>query len=196
LNFENFNTNNYKIILKNNKQKLTVLVTGGAGGIGSAICKKFAETGYSVIITYNSDAEKANKLLAELNKIQNLKSETQNHAIFQAPNTNPKKLKELTDFVEEKYGKLDVLVNNAGITTQVKHNDLDSLTDEWIDKILQTNVKGTFAMIRAMKNLLTPNPFDEELSLVKKDKNTPPPGRAVKFLIFCNFDEIKFCLWT
>jgi 3-oxoacyl-[acyl-carrier protein] reductase len=124
----------------------TALITGGAGGIGSAISRKFAESGYSVIITYNSDREKAEKLLISLPK--------GNHAIFQAPTTNPEMLKALTEFVEDKYGKLDVLINNAGITTPVKHDDLDGLTDEWIDKIMQTNVRGTFAMIRAMQTCL------------------------------------------
>jgi 3-oxoacyl-[acyl-carrier protein] reductase len=124
----------------------TALITGGAGGIGSAICRKFAESGYSVIITYNSDKEKAEKLLISLPK--------GNHSIFEAPTTNSEKLKALTEFVKEKYGKLDVLVNNAGITTPVKHDDLEGLSDEWIDKILQTNVRGTFAMIRSMQSCL------------------------------------------
>jgi 3-oxoacyl-[acyl-carrier protein] reductase len=126
--------------------KGVVLVTGGAGGIGSAISEKFAQEGYSVIITYNSDVQKAEKLLATLPE--------GNHAVFQAPTTNPERLHALRDFVKEKYGKLDVLVNNAGITTPVKHDDLEGLSDEWIDRILQTNVRGTFAMIRAMKELL------------------------------------------
>ena len=123
-----------------------ILVTGGAGGIGSAICRKFAEAGYSVIITYNSDKNKAEKLLKSLSE--------GNHAIFHAPNTDVQKLQNLSKFIEEKYEKLDVLVNNAGITTPVKHDDLDGLSDEWIDKILQTNIRGTFAMIRAMKLFL------------------------------------------
>ena len=142
------------------------LITGGAGGIGSAICRKFAESGYSVIITYNSDREKAEKLLASLAE--------GNHAIFQAPTTNPEKLRALMEFVEAKYGKLDVLVNNAGITTPIKHDDLESLTDEWIDKILQTNVRGTFAMIRAMKPLLTSQPPLGEPNL---DSKVPPSER-------------------
>ncbi len=124
----------------------TALITGGAGGIGSAICIKFAESGYSVIITYNSDKNKAENLLKTLPE--------GNHAIFHAPNTDAGKLQELSNFIDEKYGKLDVLVNNAGITTPVKHDDLEGLSDEWIDKILQTNVRGTFAMIRAMKPFL------------------------------------------
>lgn len=135
-----------------------VLVTGGAGEIGSAICRKFAESGYSVIVTYNSNAQKAEKLLDNLNsissEISNPKSEIPLHSIFHAPTTNPAKVAELQKFVAEKYGKLDVLVNNAGITTPVSHDDLDGLTDEWIDKIMATNFKGGFAMVRAMRSLL------------------------------------------
>lgn len=46
------------------------------------------------------------------------------------------------------------MVNNAGVTTPVKHDDLEGLTDEWIDKIMQTNFRGSFAMVRAMQGLL------------------------------------------
>lgn len=129
--------------MTNNK---TVLVTGGAGGIGSAICKKFAEAGYAVIITYNGNLEKAEKLCKSL--------VGEGHSVFHAPVNDAKRLSELADFVESKYGKLDVLVNNAGITTPVAHDDLDGLTDKWIDQIFETNVRGTFAMIRACKALL------------------------------------------
>ncbi len=148
-----------------------VLVTGGAGEIGSAICKRFAENGFDVIITYNSNAEKAEKLLAELviisSKIVNHKSQIVNHSIFHAPTTDATKLLELKDFVQEKYGKLDILVNNAGITTPVPHDDLDSLTDEWIDKIMQTNFRGSFAMVRAMKSLM----LNDELIVVNEIDN-------------------------
>lgn len=128
-----------------------VLVTGGAGEIGSAICRKFAENGFAVIATYNSNSAKAEKLIEELNAV----SEGQiRHSIFHAPTTDAQKVADLKAFVIEKYGKLDVLVNNAGITTPVPHNDLEGLTDEWIDKIMQTNFRGSFAMVRATKELL------------------------------------------
>jgi 3-oxoacyl-[acyl-carrier protein] reductase len=81
-----------------------------------------------------------------------------NHSIFHAPNTDFEKVNALAEFIKTKYGKLDILVNNAGITTPVSHADLDGLSDEWIDKIMQTNVRGTFAMIRAMKPLLERSP--------------------------------------
>ena len=133
-----------------------VLVTGGAGEIGSAICRKFAENAFDVIITYNSNAQKADNLLKSL--------PAGNHSVFHAPTTDIQKVAELKTFVAEKYGKLDVLVNNAGITTPVPHDDLDGLSDEWIDKIMQTNFRGGFAMVRAFKDLLLKS--DEETALV------------------------------
>lgn len=131
-----------------------VLVTGGAGEIGSAICKQFAANGYDVIATYNSNPVKAEKLLEELNQLPITNNQSTNHSIFHAPTTDAQKVNDLKAFVAEKYGKLDVLVNNAGITTPVPHDDLEGLTDEWIDKIMQTNFRGSFAMARAMKELL------------------------------------------
>jgi len=132
------------------------LVTGGAGEIGSAICRKFAENGFNVVITYNANAEKAEKLLAGLNQLPVTNNQFPNHCIFHAPTTDPEKVAALKQFVQKKYGKLDVLVNNAGITTPVKHDDLDGLSDDWIDKIMQTNFRGGFAMVRAFKDLLSP----------------------------------------
>jgi 3-oxoacyl-[acyl-carrier protein] reductase len=130
---------------KKNKNK-TVLVTGGSGEIGSAICRKFAENGYDVILSYNSNTEKAKKVLEELGP--------GNHAAFQASNIDAKQISKMKMAIEKKYGKLDVLVNNAGITTPVAHADLEALTDEWIDKIMQTNFRGSFAMVRAFKELI------------------------------------------
>jgi len=59
--------------------------------------------------------------------------------------------------VTERYGTLDVLVNNAGMTRPVPHDDLDALDDAIIDQILQVNFRGAFACIRAFKELLMTN---------------------------------------
>jgi len=157
----NENLNNPRSERQHNNSPLgaggtTVVVTGGAGGIGSAICKKFAAAGSSVVITYNSNPEKAKGLLEELNAI----SESLNipisdkHSIFHAPVNDSKRVQHLASFIKEKYGRVDILVNNAGVTTAVPHDDLDDLTDEWIDKIFAINFRGAFAMVRACKDLL------------------------------------------
>lgn len=127
-------------------QNKVAIVTGGAGGIGSAISQQLARAGARVVVTYNSDSAKADALLATL--------PGDGHAVRQVSVTDSASLTKPVDFVTETYGRLDILINNAGITTPVPHDDLDGLTDEWIDRILQTNVRGTFAMIRACKSLL------------------------------------------
>lgn len=130
------------------KNKVAV-VTGGAGGIGSAICKKLADAGARIVITYNRNVEKAEALRSILTG--------DDHLVVHAPTVDQEKVKALAARINEHYGRLDILVNNAGITTPVPHHDLEALTDQWIDKIMQTNVRGTFAMIRACKHLLEKN---------------------------------------
>lgn len=122
------------------------VVTGGAGGIGSAISRTLAQAGATVVITYNSDSVRANALLGTLSG--------EGHAVVQASVTDGESLGRLAGFVAQRYGRLDLLVNNAGVTTPVPHDDLDGLTDEWIDRIFKTNWRGAFAMIRACQPLL------------------------------------------
>lgn len=129
-----------------NQSNKTALVTGGSGGIGSEICRHLAKAGYKVIVNYNSNASSAETVIKSL--------EGEEHAIFQASVTNSEELKTMADFVKTKYGRLDILVNNSGITKPVPHHDLDNLEDEWIDKIMQVNFRGAFACVRYFKTLL------------------------------------------
>lgn len=122
------------------------LVTGGGGGIGSAICRALAQHGYRLVVNYRSSRAKAEETL------QGLSGE--GHTLFQASVTDSAGLHDMAHCVAETYGRLDLLVNNAGITTPVEHADLDGLSDEWIDRIFQTNVRGTFACVRACQKLL------------------------------------------
>lgn len=122
------------------------LVTGGAGGIGSAICRRLASAEMAVIVTYTQNQDKAAALVKSL--------EGDNHLVMQAPVDDSRAQAALAQAVQEKYGRLDLLVNNAGITQPVPHHDLDSLTDEMIDEIFRVNVRGALASIRALKTLL------------------------------------------
>lgn len=127
----------------NNK---VALVTGGAGGIGSAICRRLADEGAQVIITYSRSQDKAEALLSEL--------AGDNHMVAQTPVDDSAAQAELAQAIHEKYGTLDILVNNAGISRAVPHDDLDALDDDLIDSIFRVNVRGALASVRAMKDLL------------------------------------------
>lgn len=122
------------------------LVTGGGGGIGAAICRRLAAAGAQVVINYNSNASKAQAVADSL--------AGENHLLIQASVTDSAALTQMAAQVTEHYGRLDLLVNNAGITRPVPHANLDELDDGWIDRIFQTNVRGAFACVRAFKELL------------------------------------------
>ena len=133
-------------MIDNSMQDQVALVTGGGGGIGSAICRRLAAGGARVIITYRQDADKAQRTLASL--------AGDGHMAAQVSVTESAALTAFAAQVTERYGRLDLLVNNAGITTPVAHKELDALSDEWIDRIFATNWRGAFATIRAFQPLL------------------------------------------
>jgi 3-oxoacyl-[acyl-carrier protein] reductase len=127
-------------------QNQIALVTGGAGGIGSAICRRLADAGATVVLTYSSNETKARALAESLHGT--------GHIAVQAQVDNSESLNALQTLIQEKFGALDLLVNCAGVTTPIKHDDLGSLTDEWIERIFNVNWRGAFATIRALKPLL------------------------------------------
>ena len=112
------------------------LVTGGAGGLGHAICVALAAEGASVVVGYNSAADAANALAARLKR--------GSVALF-APVTDTLALTALHDEIKTRFNRLDILINCAGTTRFVPHGDLDSLDDSLINTILATNVRGPFA---------------------------------------------------
>jgi 3-oxoacyl-[acyl-carrier protein] reductase len=124
------------------------VVTGGAGGIGEAICQGLARVGCAVVVGYNSSEGPAQTLAAKLPVA------TLPHQALKAPVTDSTALAELAETVQRVYGRCDILVNCAGTTRYVPHADLDALDDALIDQILSTNVRGPFAAIRALRSLL------------------------------------------
>jgi 3-oxoacyl-[acyl-carrier protein] reductase len=122
------------------------VVTGGSGAIGSAICRHFAEAGATCVVTYNMGERAANDLLATL--------PGKGHWSARAPVDDSAAFNALAAKVKSENGKLDVLVNCAGITRFVPHNDLDALDDQLIDDIFRVNWRGPFAAVRAFRTLL------------------------------------------
>ena len=122
------------------------VVTGGGGGIGSAICQRLAAAGAQLVITYHSDQGKAR---ATVNGLAG-----GNHLVIRCPVDDSAMQSALAEAIREKFGRLDILVNNAGISQAVAHEDLEGLDDELIDRIFRVNWRGAFASIRALAPLL------------------------------------------
>ena len=123
-----------------------VVVTGGGGGIGSAISKRLARAGASVVMTYRQDRAKAEAVAAAL--------DGDDHMVARASVTKSGVLDALAAQVHSRYARLDMLVNNAGISRAVTHDDLEALDDEIIDAIFATNWRGAFACVRTFRPLL------------------------------------------
>lgn len=122
------------------------VVTGGAGGIGSAICEALAEAGARVVVGYHRSQAAAGRLAAGMPGGP--------HLALPAAVTDSAALGGLAAEIERRHGRCDLLVNCAGVTRFVPHHDLDALDDELIDHILATNVRGAFASIRALRPLM------------------------------------------
>ncbi len=127
------------------------VVTGGGGGIGSAICATLADQGASVVVGYHRSREGAEALCARLDG-------GGRHVALPAPVTDSAALHRLAVEVERHYARCDLLVNCAGTTRFVPHADLEALDDALIDEILATNVRGAFAAVRALRPLLAGRP--------------------------------------
>ena len=126
--------------------RAVALVTGGAGGIGSAICRALAASEMQVVVGYNRSADAAHALAKSL--------PGEGHVALTAPVTDSAGLLALAEEINTRYGRCDVLVNCAGTTRFVLHHNLDDLDDVLIDTILATNVRGPFAATRALCPLL------------------------------------------
>jgi 3-oxoacyl-[acyl-carrier protein] reductase len=126
------------------------VVTGGTGGIGAAICKALGSAGFAVVVGYRRSAAAAGRLAAAL--------PGSGHTAMSAAVTDSVSLRVMAAEVVKRYDRCDVLVNCAGTTRFVPHGDLDGLDDALIDEILATNVRGSFAAVRALWPLLRVSP--------------------------------------
>jgi 3-oxoacyl-[acyl-carrier protein] reductase len=125
------------------------VVTGAGGGIGSAISRRLADAGACVVLTYRQSREKTQAVSESLSG--------EGHMVVQAPVDDSAAVERLAGEVDGRHGKVHLLVNCAGITRPVAHDDLDGLDDELIDGIFRVNWRGAFAMIRAFRPLLEKN---------------------------------------
>ena len=123
-----------------------VLITGASNGIGRATARLLARKGATIAIGYHANKERAVAVLGSLPDAK--------HSIIQVDISNPKSVKKMAEKIKNSYGKLDVLVNSAGLTQPIPHKDLETLDEKVFDKLLQLNAGGPFSVIRHHIDLL------------------------------------------
>ena len=116
-------------------EKRTVLVTGASRGIGKAIATLFAENKYNVLINYNKSEEEAMDLY------NNLKSKGYSVDVYKADVSKKEEVNMMINYCIGKFEKIDVLINNAGITKTKLFTDISY--EEW-DEVMATNLNGVF----------------------------------------------------
>lgn len=121
------------------EEKQVILVTGGSRGIGKAIALKYARNGYNVVLNYVSENTDVQELAEEF------KEYGSEILCIKADISKSEQVKELVKTAIEKFGRIDVLVNNAGIT---KDTLLMRMKEEDFDKVIDINLKGTFLVTK------------------------------------------------
>ena len=112
------------------------LITGGSRGIGEKIAERFAQAGYNLIINYVSNIENVEELEAKIKGNANIEI-----LFIQSDVTSFESCENMVNEAIKKFGHIDVLVNNAGIT---KDTLLMRMKEEDFDKVINVNLKGTY----------------------------------------------------
>ena len=120
-------------------QGRVALVTGSSSGIGAAVAAAFARQGAAVVVNSASSVTAGEEVAARLPNATYVQADVSDAAAAAA----------LVDAAVERFGRLDIVVNNAGTTAVIPHDDLEAATAEVWERILRVNVLGIWHVIRA-----------------------------------------------
>jgi 3-oxoacyl-[acyl-carrier protein] reductase len=130
------------------QSKPAALITGAATGIGRAAAVALAAAGYDVAINYSRSEAAARETAAQA------QSKGAKTLLHQCDVSDDASVRKMLAAVEKEFGRLDALVNNAGITSNVKPSDFDGMTAEEWDRVFAVNVRGMFQVTRAATPML------------------------------------------
>ena len=130
------------------RSRPTALVTGSASGIGRAAALRLARAGFDVTINYSRSKERAERTLSELSALGG------EHQAVLADVADDDAVRELAARATARTGRLDVLVNNAGTTSETPPGKLAEIDLADWDRVMRTNVRGLVQVTRACERAL------------------------------------------
>jgi NAD(P)-dependent dehydrogenase (short-subunit alcohol dehydrogenase family) len=145
------------------KEKVAV-VTGAARGIGHGIAKKLADDGYAIAIFDILDFDDVK------DNIDEIKEKNRSVLYFQGDLTQNKDRNEFVSEVMRKYGRIDFLVNNAGVAPKSR-KDILELAEESYDFVMDINLKGTFFFTQTIANIMIEEVENKDLNIEPKIVN-------------------------
>lgn len=136
--------------------KKTALVTGGAKGIGAETVKKLCDDGFSVAVNYNSSEQRAYAFCSELASL--------GYDVFpvKCDVSSPDEVRKMICTVKDRFGRIDVLVNNAGISLW---GLFDTVSDSEWEKTVDINLKGAFNCSREVLPLMLSNKYGRIINI-------------------------------
>lgn len=126
------------------KDKCAV-VTGASRGIGKAIAKKLASLGANIVLNYRSNDEEALKVQEEILAMG------VNAILYKCDISDSEAVLEMLKEVKEKFGKIDIMINNAGITRDTL---ILRMKEEDFDKVIDVNLKGVFNCLKSITPIM------------------------------------------
>lgn len=134
-----------------NREGPTAIVTGGRGGIGGGITGRLLQARWNVVCVDSragASGQGADGLLE-----------------VKADVSRPAECAAAVARTLQACGRLDALINNAGIARQIRHDDLDAVSDEFWDRVMAVNLKGPWNMIRAARSALARAPRGQVVNI-------------------------------
>ena len=132
-------------------QSKCAIITGSATGVGAAVAIELSGQGYNVLINYNKSEAEAEQTRAA---VENAGGQA---IVLQGDVADDAACVAMVEAVISEWGRLDVLVNNAGMTSFTGVDNWDALTGEVFSRIYDVNVVGAFQMVRAARDALCAN---------------------------------------
>src|SRR5579871_155623 len=129
-------------------QDRVALVTGAGTGSGRGIAEAFSQQGLKVAVNYSQSREAAEEV------VRGIQAAGRTAIAIGASVSEDREVRVMMDQIAREFGRLDILINNAGWSTRIPHDRLEELSDEIWDRTFDTNLRGAFYCVRAAVPLL------------------------------------------